>query len=114
MLCSYAWGSFARGCGFSAEPLYSTFEASPLSIVLKASWQCPGGDVAVAALPATPPETVTANVKLSTPEWDLSLKVTVPTGPTRLRQMLPLVQALTDSVVGCTIGMVEQNGRKIS
>ena len=60
------------------------------------------------------PDTVTIPVDLETPDWDLKTKVTVPAGPTRLRQMLPLVQVLSDRVVDATTQTLEAHGRKIS
>jgi Fe-S-cluster containining protein len=59
-------------------------------------------------------ETVTIPVDLETPDWNLKTKVTVPTAPTRLRQMLPLVQVLSDRVVDATAQTLEVHGHKIS
>src|SRR5262245_55056627 len=61
--------------------------------------------------PPQPPETVTATVELSHTDWNLRTQVTVPTGPTRLIQLLPLVQSLADAVVGAA---VEAQGEPIS
>lgn len=61
-----------------------------------------------------PPESVTASVELAGPEWQLRAKFTVPTGPTRLIQMLPLVQAFTDAVVDSAIKGVEAQGQRVS
>ena len=58
--------------------------------------------------------TVTATVTLSSPDWDLRSKITIPAGPTRLRQMLPLVQVLADRVVDAAVETEESQGRKIS
>ena len=60
------------------------------------------------------PDSVTIQVDLATPEWKMRTTVTVPAGPTRLRQMLPLVQALSDRVVDATSQAVEAHGHKIS
>jgi len=60
------------------------------------------------------PPSVTANVKFGTPQWHFQAKVTVPTGPVRLRQMLPVIQALSDAMVGAVAHDVEQNGHPIS
>jgi Fe-S-cluster containining protein len=60
------------------------------------------------------PETVIIPVDLETPDWNLKTKVTVPTGPTRLRQMLPLVQVLSDRVVDATTQTLEGHGHKVS
>lgn len=60
------------------------------------------------------PESVTAKVELSTPDWQLRATMTVPTGPTRLRQMLPLVQALADRVVDEATRTAEAEGARVS
>jgi len=60
------------------------------------------------------PESVTIQVDLATPEWKMRTTVTVPAGPTRLRQMLPLVQNLSDRVVDATSQVVESQGYQIS
>src|SRR5947209_17635005 len=60
------------------------------------------------------PETVTIPVDLQTSEWALQTKITVPTGPMRLRQMLPLVQVLSDRVVDAMAQTLEAHGHKIS
>src|SRR5205823_11435404 len=57
---------------------------------------------------------VTATVTLSSPDWELRSKITVPAGPTRLRQMLPLVQVLADRVVDAAVETEKSQGRKIS
>jgi Fe-S-cluster containining protein len=71
-------------------------------------------DGAMSTSASKPNESVTIQVDLSTPEWKMHTKVTVPAGPTRLRQMLPLVQALSDRVVDATTQTVESNGYKVS
>jgi Fe-S-cluster containining protein len=60
------------------------------------------------------PESVTANLALSGADWQLRAKVTVPAGPTRLRVLLPMVQALTDQVVDAAVKTVEAQGHKVS
>jgi Fe-S-cluster containining protein len=59
-------------------------------------------------------EMITARAVLSSPEWDLTVQVAVPTGPTRLRQLLPLAQSFADAIVQATVQTTEQQGRKIS
>jgi Fe-S-cluster containining protein len=59
-------------------------------------------------------ESVTAEVTLGTPDWQMQVKVTVPTGPTRLRQMLPMVQSLADRVVGGAVQASQAEGQQIS
>jgi len=60
------------------------------------------------------PPTVTAKVEFGTPPWRFQTKVTVPTGPVRVRQMLPVIQALSDAMVGAVAQDAEQNGHAIS
>lgn len=59
-------------------------------------------------------DTVTANVKLSGPDWDLQTTVSVPQGPTTVRDMLPLAQSLSDAVVNAVVKTNEERGQKIS
>src|SRR5229473_8375929 len=59
-------------------------------------------------------ETVTADIELSGPDWRLKTKVTVPKGPTRLIQLLPLAQALTDAAVNAAVKATEEQGQAIS
>ena len=66
------------------------------------------------AAPVTPPSMVTANVGLGGPGWHLQANMTVPTGPTLLRHMLPLVHSLADAVVDAAAQMVEVRGESIS
>lgn len=60
------------------------------------------------------PETTTAAVKLSTEQWEMQVKLTVPTGPTTMRVLLPVMHSLTNSIVGAAVQMAEGQGRKIS
>lgn len=64
--------------------------------------------------PPSPASSVAAEVELSAGPWRLQLKTTIPTGPTRLRQMLPLVQSLADAVVDGAVKAVEAQGHKVS
>ncbi len=59
-------------------------------------------------------ESVTIDVQLSGPDWQLGAKLSVPKGPTRLRELLPLVQSLTDAVVDSAVKTVEAKGDKVS
>jgi Fe-S-cluster containining protein len=65
---------------------------------------------------ATPEQadTVTSRIKLSGENWEIQTSLTVPTGPIRLRTMLPLVQSFADAVVGATAEAVEGEGKRIS
>lgn len=62
----------------------------------------------------TVPESVTANVTLSGPDWQLQAKMTVPTGATRLRQLLPMVESMTDAMVSTAAQAEADQGRPIS
>jgi len=57
---------------------------------------------------------VTANIKLNSPSWNMEFKLTVPAGPTTLKELLPLAQSLSDAVVNATVQEVEQRGGAIS
>jgi Fe-S-cluster containining protein len=61
-----------------------------------------------------PGETVTAEVNLSGPDWRLQASMTVPTGATTLRQMLPMVRSLADTVVDVGVRRAEAQGQSIS
>jgi Fe-S-cluster containining protein len=64
--------------------------------------------------PLDPSATVSGTVEFGTGQWHFRAKVSVPAGPTRLRQMLPLVQVLSDSMVNAVTKDVEQQGAKVS
>ncbi len=64
--------------------------------------------------PESPPDSVSANVELRGPGWQLQAKLTVPTGAVGLRYMLPMVHGLADTVVNTAGRMVEEKGEKIS
>jgi Fe-S-cluster containining protein len=68
----------------------------------------------MSADPGSPLDTVTANVELRGPDWSLQARMTVPRGPTRPRQLLPLVQSLADAMVASTVQGVEARGEQIS
>lgn len=52
---------------------------------------------------------------LSGPDWRLQTTTSVPKGPTRLRQLLPIAQSFADTVVvDAAVRAVEEQGRKIS
>src|SRR5690606_17779772 len=61
-----------------------------------------------------PPETATARVELCGPDWRMHATVTVPTGPMRLRQMLPLVQSLASQLADRAGESVTAGGETIS
>jgi Fe-S-cluster containining protein len=61
-----------------------------------------------------PREIATADVELAGDGWHMRVQMTVPTGPTRLRYLLPMVQSFTNSVVDLTVKAVEEQGEKIS
>lgn len=56
----------------------------------------------------------TANITLSGPDWELQTKISVPTGPTQVRQLLPAAQAFADKVVQAAVQASEAQGKKIS
>lgn len=60
------------------------------------------------------PESVTARVTLGSEEWQLRVKITVPTGPTRLSELLPMIREFDDAVVDSAMMQVEADGGKIS
>jgi hypothetical protein len=57
---------------------------------------------------------MTTDLALAGARWQLRARVTVPAGPTRLRVLLPMVQALTDHVVGAAVKAVEEQGHHVS
>jgi Fe-S-cluster containining protein len=59
-------------------------------------------------------EFVSANVRLAGPDWELRTAMSVPTGPSRLDELLPLMQTFADAVVGSVCKEVEARGEKIS
>ncbi len=59
-------------------------------------------------------ELVTANIKLSGPDWELQTTVSVPQRPTAVREMLPLAQSFSDAVVNAVVKTNEEQGQKIS
>jgi len=65
--------------------------------------------------PAIPPDaTATAHLKLAGADWELEADVTVPAGPTRLRHILPMVQALAGTVVDACANSAEERGQHIT
>jgi Fe-S-cluster containining protein len=60
------------------------------------------------------PESVSGTLRLATDDWQLEAKVTVPTGPVRVREFLPLVQSLADRVVDAAVQSAEADGKRVS
>lgn len=58
--------------------------------------------------------TVTARVQLAIRGQPIRFEITVPTAPTRLRDLLPIFQGLTDAVVAIGARDVEREGRGVS
>jgi methyltransferase-like protein/cyclopropane fatty-acyl-phospholipid synthase-like methyltransferase/Fe-S-cluster containining protein len=56
----------------------------------------------------------TVHLEFSIGDRRVKAEIPVPTGPTRLLQMLPIVQDLTDAAVGAAVDVVERRGHKIS
>jgi Fe-S-cluster containining protein len=65
-------------------------------------------------LAANSQETATANVELAGDGWRLRAEITVPTAPTRLRQLLPMVQTLTNNVVDRAVQASKEQGKPVS
>jgi Fe-S-cluster containining protein len=59
-------------------------------------------------------EWVTGTVVLNVPGARMEMEITVPSGPTRPRRMLPVFQSLTEALVGVGIQNAEAEGRAIS
>jgi Fe-S-cluster containining protein len=64
--------------------------------------------------PQDPPPSVNATVAFGAGEWKFRANISVPAGPTRLRQMLPLVQTLSDSMVNAVSQDVQKQGHQVS
>ncbi len=60
------------------------------------------------------PQTMTATVALSSPDWELRTTMTVPAGPTPLIQLLPLAQSFADAVVDSAAKVAEDQGQRIT
>lgn len=58
--------------------------------------------------------TATADVQLTLGGQPLQLSITVPAGRTPLRVLLPVLQGLTDVVVGAAVQKVERQGQTVS
>src|SRR4051812_29407507 len=61
-----------------------------------------------------PATTATANIQMSLGGERLRLEITVPAGPARPRDLLPVLQGLTDVVVGVAVRGVEGQGLAVS
>lgn len=59
-------------------------------------------------------ETISVNVELSSPEWQLQTTMSVPKEPIAPKELLPLFLSFADAVVGAAGKTVEQTGEKIS
>ncbi|HYT93688.1 MAG TPA: YkgJ family cysteine cluster protein [Gemmataceae bacterium] len=59
-------------------------------------------------------ETVTATAQVSVGGWVLNARLSVPTAPTPLRTMLPVVQQLADGMISLAVRTVEEEGKQIS
>jgi Fe-S-cluster containining protein len=56
----------------------------------------------------------TANIQIKIGGRLLHLEISVPPGPTRVRELLPVFEGLTNAVVDCAVQDVEQQGLTIS
>jgi Fe-S-cluster containining protein len=61
-----------------------------------------------------PAETVTSDCTIEGEDFRLTFRVTVPAGPARPSELLPVARALSDSVVAGTCRMVEKAGAAVS
>lgn len=68
----------------------------------------------MAHTPAPPDDTVTTRVRLASPTWEIDTTVTVPAGPTRLRDLLPLVQSFADAAIGAAVEVAQCQGKTIT
>jgi Fe-S-cluster containining protein len=59
-------------------------------------------------------ESVTANVELNVGEYRLQAHMTLPTGPTPLRMMLPVIQNFANALVDVAVKSIEDKGKTIS
>lgn len=57
---------------------------------------------------------VTGTIAIKGDGWELKTQVTVPAGPTRMDELLPLVFGLSDAIVSGTEGAIKQIGETIS
>lgn len=63
---------------------------------------------------SAPAQRVTADFTIKGGDFSLTFRATVPAGPTRVDDLLPVVRALSDAVVGETCRAVEAAGQRIS
>lgn len=61
-----------------------------------------------------PPGRVSADFTITGGDFRLTFRATVPAGPSRMIDLLPLVRALSDTVIGETSKAVEASGQHIS
>jgi hypothetical protein len=64
--------------------------------------------------PTDKPESTTVGVELSSPDWKLKTTIAAPAGPTRLIQLLPLANALSDGVTRMAEQALEKQGEKVT
>jgi Fe-S-cluster containining protein len=57
---------------------------------------------------------VTADLELKSGDWKIKTKVTVPSGPVRLRQMLPMLQTLGNALADAAARESEKQGEPVS
>jgi Fe-S-cluster containining protein len=59
-------------------------------------------------------ESVTIGVELVSPDWKLKTTIAASAGPTRLTQLLPLANALSDAITGMAEQALEKQGEKVT
>ncbi len=64
--------------------------------------------------PAAPQRMATADVTIEGDDFRLSTRMTVPAGPVRVSELLPVARALSDAVVRGTCEAVEAAGERVS
>jgi Fe-S-cluster containining protein len=70
--------------------------------------------VRLAAVPDQPGACRTARVQLTVGSQPVPLEITVPAGPARMRELLPILQGFTDVIVAIGVRTVEEQGQTIS
>jgi Fe-S-cluster containining protein len=66
------------------------------------------------AAPQASQELVRAQVTLSGPDWEIRTAMSVPAGPTRLVELLPLARSFADAVMSSAAKLVAEQGKQIS
>src|SRR4051812_30254673 len=94
-------------------PRRSTMAADPIAVP---DGRTPPPRVRLATAGCTPGRAgaATADIQLAIGGERLRLEITVPAGPARPRDLLPVLQGLTDVVVGIAVRSAEGQGQAVS